>query len=308
MLINSPTLQSQSLKGDGYIFSSFNLLSRNDKLISLPKPCIMGIINVSPNSFFRPYPKLSDAIDAAASMVEEGASILDIGGEATNPKVNIEKDSPNGDQEIERVLPLIEALNKRFSVLLSVDTSKPDVIRAAVQAGADMVNDQRALINPESLQAVAKLKIPVCLMHFFNSPRQPNQNSKFDLLTQIKTELSHSVNRCLSAGINPQRIIIDPGFGQGNYGKNCTENFYLLAHLTKLTELGYPVLVGWSRKSMIGEVLGGVPADQRLNGSIVTAAFAALKGAAIIRVHDVAETKEAVQIAKALLEQETDHQ
>lgn len=169
-------------------------------------------------------------------------------------------------------------------------------MREAVRVGADIINDQRALQSEKTLQTVAALKTPVCLMHFFGDTRRAGSCDLPNLLTIIKRALTVTIKRCEMAGIVSQRIIIDPGFGQGNYGKNCEENYYLLAQLGKLVQMGYPVLSGWSRKSMIGDALG-LPPEERLFGSIAVDTLAAYHGAAIIRTHDVRASKEAVTIA-----------
>lgn len=256
----------------------------------------MGVINRSPNSFYAPSQDLSAAMQTVERMVAAGASIIDIGGEATNPNVDIKREAPSIQQEIDRVVPLVAAIKQQCDVLVSVDTSQAKVMREAVYYGADMINDQRALCDDEALQTVAELNVPVCLMHFFSEPREPNSSRLPQLLAQIKRELTASIQRCVAQGIHRDHIIIDPGFGGGNFGKNSRENYYLLAHLKEFVQLGYPVLVGWSRKSMIGDALGGVPPQQRLYGSIAAATMAAMMGASIIRVHDVKETMDAVRV------------
>lgn len=276
--------------------SSFILSLKDDSLKRFIKPSVMGIINMSPDSFFNAFNTISDALFAAEQMVSAGATFIDIGGEATNPQVNLEKAAPSAQQEIDRVVPIIEAVKSRFDVLISVDTSQPEVMREAVRYGADMINDQRSLRVQNALVTVAALKVPVCLMHFFHPPRMPGSTEKTILLNTIKNDLIQSLENCLAQGINNHRLIVDVGFGQGHYGKNCDENYYLLAHLQEIIMLGYPVLVGWSRKSMIGDLLDGVPPDQRLFGSIAAATIAAMLGAAIIRVHDVKETVDAMRV------------
>ncbi len=272
---------------------------RNNELINLNKPSVMGVINMSPNSFYNPAKNSDDALHQVDAMVKAGANFVDVGGEATNPCVEIEKEAPSVQQEIDRLLPVIEAIKQRFPILVSVDTSQPKVMRAVLEAGADMINDQRALRVPGAIDIVAQYKVPVCLMHFFNPQREPGSSSHKELLNTICSDLQLAVSRCQSAGVAKDRIIIDPGFGQGNYGKNTAENFYLLAQLQSFCDLGYPVLVGWSRKSMLGDVMGGAPADKRLSGSIAAAVLAAKEGASIIRVHDVAETVDALTVFSA---------
>ncbi len=274
----------------------FTLRLRDDSLITFSQPTMMGVINMSPNSFFRPHVDRDSALFTAESMIQEGARILDIGGEATNPFVNIQQEAPSVQQEIDRVVPVIDAIKKRFDVMVSVDTSRSVVMREAVFAGADMINDQRALQNEDTLKTACELKTPVCLMHFFNSRQLPKSSNYPLLLKTVKDELSAAVDRCLASGISRDRLVIDPGFGQGNYRKNCAENFFLLTHLTEFVEMGYPVLSGWSRKSMVGDVLKADPSE-RLYGSIAADTLAAYHGASIIRTHDVKASYDAVRIA-----------
>lgn len=274
----------------------FSLRLRDNRLIHFSRTAIMGVINMSPNSFFRPHENLAAALKTAENMVAAGADILDIGAEATNPYVDIEAESPSVQQEMDRLLPIITAVKQRFNILISVDTSRAAVMRAVISAGADIINDQRNLQCIEAMTTVAALQVPVCLMHFFNKPRQPGSSSLPILLAAIKNDLLDRIQHCKKAGITADRIIIDPGFGQGNYGKNSEENYYLLAHLNEFVQLGYPVLSGWSRKSMIGDTLN-LPPEERLFGSLAADTLATYQGAAIIRTHDVRAAKEAVTIA-----------
>ncbi|ODN44067.1 dihydropteroate synthase [Piscirickettsia litoralis] len=261
----------------------------------------MGVINCSPNSFYQSSIAVNKetVLGLAGQMIAEGANILDIGGEATNPFVNIEREAPSIQEEIDRVAPHIEAIKARFDILVSVDTSCPEVMRAAVSAGADMINDQRALSREGAKQTVADLKVPVCLMHMFEAIRRPKDSSKAELLAQIKQDLKRHVNECLGAGILAERIIIDPGFGGGNYGKDADENFYLLAHLAEFLEFNLPTLVGLSRKSFIGAVLQEEDFNQRLYGSLAGALLSVQQGAHILRVHDVKATADALKIMAA---------
>ncbi|ATN74755.1 dihydropteroate synthase [Coxiella burnetii] len=279
-----------------FLKQSFYLRLRDDKRIVFSEPAVMGIINVSPNSFYHPHLDLNSALRTAEKMVDEGADILDIGGEATNPFVDIKTDSPSTQIELDRLLPVIDAIKKRFPQLISVDTSRPRVMREAVNTGADMINDQRALQLDDALTTVSALKTPVCLMHFPSETRKPGSTTHFYFLQSVKKELQESIQRCKKAGISEDRIIIDPGFGQGNYGKNVSENFYLLNKLPEFVAMGLPVLSGWSRKSMIGDVLNQPP-ENRLFGSIAADVLAVYHGASIIRTHDVKATREAIKIA-----------
>ncbi|MCH9769765.1 MAG: dihydropteroate synthase, partial [Gammaproteobacteria bacterium] len=222
-------------------------LNIKNKFIEFKKPAIMGVINRSPESFFNPANTLDVALKQIEVMVKDGANIIDVGGEATSPQVNLAA-GPLLDEEINRVVSTVAAIKKHFDILVSVDTSKPQVMQAAVNAGADIINDQRALQLPGALEMAAKLNVPVCLMHF-PSERQPGETSPEVLLQQVLADLTGFVKRAQTAGLNRQQLIIDLGFGQGHYGKNCSENFYLLKKLPAFAALDLPILVGWSRKS-----------------------------------------------------------
>lgn len=274
---------------------SFSLRLKNGNLKTFPKPCIMGIINMSSNSFYQPMKNIDEALKTAEKMIQTGASIIDVGAFATNPMVEIEKESINSQQEMDKLLPVIVAIKKNFNVLISVDTSQPEVMQESVNQGADIINDQQALQIKNAIDVVSELKVPVCLMHSFNFSRQPGSCDKKELLHTIKNDFKNIATNCVEHGITNDRIILDPGFGGGNYGKNAEENFYLLANLKEFTKLGYPLLIGWSRKSMIGEVLN-VSARDRLYGSLASASIAAFLGASIIRVHDVAETMDVIKV------------
>ncbi|MDF1797362.1 MAG: dihydropteroate synthase [Coxiellaceae bacterium] len=266
------------------------------------QPMVMGVINMSPNSFYQPCESFGQGLAQAEQMIAEGADMLDIGGEATNPFVDIAIEAPAIAAEIERVVPLIAALKQRHpDILLSVDTSNAAVMQAAIEAGVDMVNDQRALRREGALEVAANSDVAVCLMHLFIPQRKPQSNSNEAMLQQIAAELAQWAQRCVDAGIERERIVLDPGFGGGNFGKDTAENFYLLKHMELLHDLGYPLLVGWSRKSMIGDVLGGVSGDKRLYGSVAAATLAAAQGADILRVHDVAPTVDAIKVFSATL-------
>jgi dihydropteroate synthase len=279
--------------------TAFSLRLADERVISLQKPAVMGIINVSPESFYRPYASTDELLAVVAQMVESGVDIIDIGGEATNLQVDLTR-SPGPQAQIDRVAPVVERIAREFPVLISIDTSEPLVMRAAVACGAHLINDQRGLQTAAALKAAVELATPVCLMHFFSPPRQPGSGTFKELMATIKADLSLNAVRCQTAGIAKDRLILDPGFGQGHYGKNAQENYYILAHLKELTALGYPVLAGWSRKSMIGDILNSAPPSERLYGSIAAAALAAMQGAAILRVHDVAETIDAIKIFRAM--------
>ena len=269
---------------------------RNQQSIEFCEPVVMGIINVSPNSFYRPHGNVVAAVHTAQQMIAEGAQILDVGGEATNPFVDIEKASPTVQQEIDRVVPVVEAIKQDCDVLVSVDTSCAEVMRASVAVGADIINDQRALRRGDAMATVGALQTPVCLMHFFTPMRQPDTCDFSALFKRIQEDLMHAVKQCEQHGIARDRIILDPGFGGGNFGKSTDENYSLLAHVPSLVALGFPLLSGWSRKSMIGDTLQ-VPPEERLYGSIIADAFAIFHGAAIIRTHDVKAASDAIKVA-----------
>lgn len=270
---------------------------------TVTQPVVMGVINRSPNSFFNPLHNDDAALCDVERMVHDGAAWVDIGGEATNPAVDLEQAAPSVEEEMDRVLPLLEKVKARFDVRVSIDTSQPTLMRAAIKLGADMINDQRALTAPGALAAISDSGVAVCLMHAFETLREPESSSREALLASIKNILLQAANRCIDAGVARERIVIDPGFGGGHYGKSTRENFYILKHLRDLTALGFPILAGWSRKSMIGDVLNA-PVDQRLIGSVAAAVMAANEGASILRVHDVKETVEALKIREAVVNAE----
>jgi dihydropteroate synthase len=262
--------------------------------LDLSRPQVMGILNVTPDSFSDggKHQQLEQAVAAAAQMLQDGATILDIGGESTRPgaaEVSLE-------QELERVIPVISALRSRFDCVISIDTSKAAVMSAAVQAGADIINDVRALQEDGALAAAAALQVPVCLMHMQGAPRTMQQAPDYrDVVQQVLAFLLQRALDCQQAGIAATQIILDPGFG---FGKNLTHNYQLLAAMDKFVQSGYPVLAGMSRKSMIGQLLD-VPVTERLAGSLACATLAAYAGAQIIRVHDVKATVQAVRVAAA---------
>lgn len=263
--------------------------------LDLNRPVVMGILNVTPDSFSDGgrYTQLEKALFQAEQMLNDGAAILDIGGESTRPGAA----DVSTQDELERVIPLIEAIRQRFACVISVDTSKAAVMSAAVHAGADMINDVRALQEPGALQVAVAAQLPVCLMHMQGAPRSMQQAPHYqDVLTEVVQFLQQRANECEQAGLLKQHIVLDPGFG---FGKNLSHNYQLLAQLEQLTALGYPLLAGMSRKSMIGQLLS-VSVNQRLAGSLACATIAAIKGARIIRVHDVKETVQAVRVVTAM--------
>jgi len=272
------------------------LIDCRGRVLDLTRPRVMGILNVTPDSFSDGgrYLDRAEALERAHQMVAEGAALVDIGGESTRPG-----SQPVGaDEEIRRVAPLVEALAPAIPVPISVDTSKPEVMRAAVAAGAGFINDVRALREPGALEAVRDLAVPVCLMHMLGEPRTMQEAPGYgDVVAEVADFLARRAQTCVDAGIPRERILIDPGFG---FGKTLEHNLALLRGLERLTASGLPVLVGISRKSMIGALVErGV--GERLAGSLAAAVLAVVKGARIIRAHDVAATVDALKVASAVL-------
>ena len=266
-----------------------------DRTLSLDVPAVMGILNVTPDSFSDGglHCDRHAAVAAGLRMVEEGAAIIDVGGESTRPGA-----APVGTQEeIDRVVPVIEALAARADAVISVDTSKPEVIAAALRAGAHMVNDVRALQLPGALQAAASHGAAVCVMHMQGEPATMQAAPRYDdVVAEVHAFLAGRVAACRAAGIGLDSICVDPGIG---FGKTYEHNLALLQNQRCFTDLGCPVLIGVSRKGLIG-IMTGRPASARLVGSAVAAAFAVAAGAAIIRAHDVPATVDAVKVAVAL--------
>jgi dihydropteroate synthase len=266
--------------------------------ISLARPRIMGIVNVTPDSF-SDGGRLDDAqaaIAHALRLQEEGADILDVGGESTRPGAV----PVPADEEIRRVLPVIEALARR-GCMVSVDTMKPDVMRAALDAGAAMVNDVMALRAPGALEVVAASGAAVCLMHMQGEPQRMQQAPSYtDVVADVKRFLQDRVAACEAAGIGRERLLIDPGFG---FGKTLEHNLSLLKHLDRMAELGLPVLAGLSRKSMLGALTGrGV--DAREFASVAAHLAAVARGARLLRVHNVAAMRDALAVWNAVEEQQ----
>lgn len=254
----------------------------------------MGVLNVTPDSFSDggSYAMVDAAVAKARAMVAAGAAIIDIGGESTRPGAA----DVSAEDEMARVLPVIEALQD-LPAVLSIDTSKPEVMRAATARGAGVINDVRALREPAAMQAAAESGAAICLMHMQGAPRTMQQVPAYDdVVIDVKAFLADRVRAAVAAGIAHCRLIVDPGFG---FGKTLQHNLLLLAALASFEELGLPVLVGLSRKSMIGNLTGRA-VDQRLAGSIVMAALAVERGARIVRAHDVEATVDALRIVAAL--------
>ena len=266
------------------------------RALDLSHPVVMGILNVTPDSFSDGgrYTRIDAAIAQAERMVAEGAAIIDIGGESTRPGAA----AVDAEEEVARVVPVVEALAQRLAVPISVDTSKPEVMRASVAAGAGLINDVRALREPGALEAAAESGVPVCLMHMLGEPRTMQADPVYeDVVAEVAAFLAEREAACLAAGIPGERILFDPGFG---FGKTLGHNLSLLRHLDALRARGRPLLVGLSRKSMLGAILQGAPPDQRLHASVTAAVLAAERGGAILRVHDVRPTVEALAVLQAL--------
>ena len=263
--------------------------------IDLSQPQVMGILNVTPDSFSDggKHANVSQALDHALRMIDEGATFIDIGGESTRPGAP----DVSLQEELDRTIPVIEAVAKNTACVISIDTSKADVMREAVKAGAGLINDVRALQEPGALQVAAEAQVPVCLMHMQGQPRTMQQSPEYDdVVNDVGQFLLARTKVCEEAGIAKDKILFDPGYG---FGKSLEHNYTLVKHLPSLMKLGYPVLVGMSRKSMIGNLLNR-KVDERLAGSISLATIVAQMGAQIIRVHDVKETADAVNIVKML--------
>lgn len=267
--------------------------------LDLSRPQVMGILNTTPDSFsdggsYYLGDRLSvdQALFRAEQMLAQGASIIDVGGESTRPGAAVVTEQ----EELDRVMPVIEALVQQLDALVSVDTSTARVIRESARVGASLINDVRALEREGALQAAVDSRLPVCLMHMQGQPQTMQQQPHYsDVWLDVSGYLQNRAQACTAAGIPQDQILLDPGFG---FGKTLAHNFTLLRQLPRLQALGYPVLVGMSRKSMIGQLLNR-PVDQRLAGSLALALLAAQKGAAIIRVHDVAETVDVLRVLEA---------
>lgn len=278
-----------------------SILKCGNKSLDLSHAHVMGILNVTPDSFSdggKVYLGSSLSIEAAlmsaAEMVDDGATIIDIGGESTRPGA-----APvSTDEELARVIPVIEKISKELDVIISVDTSTPEVIGEAAKAGAGLINDVRSLTREGALSAAVNTGLPVCLMHMKGSPvDMQNMPSYSNVLEEVMGYLQAQVDRCVAAGISREQIILDPGFG---FGKTLEHNLQLLNRLDEFHQLGLPLLVGTSRKSMIGQALNR-DVDQRLSGSLATVAMAIMKGAKIIRVHDVKETVDVVNMVQTVM-------
>lgn len=270
-------------------------LDRSDRILDLSQPRIMGVLNVTPDSFSDGgrFDDLRQAVDHALAMIDAGAAVIDVGGESTRPGA----DPVSVDEELRRVIPVIERLRVDTGAVVSIDTMKPAVMRRAVAAGAGLINDVNALRAPGALEAAVDTGVSVCLMHMQGEPGTMQRDPRYDdVVAEVSRFLLERARVCREYGIAARRIILDPGFG---FGKTLAHNLRLFAHLREVCALGYPVLVGVSRKSMIGGLMGG-NVSQRLHGSVAAAALAVWEGVALVRTHDVAETREALTLAAAL--------
>nr|WP_319554890.1 dihydropteroate synthase [uncultured Vibrio sp.] len=270
------------------------IIKAKNKSLDLSRPHVMAILNVTPDSFSDggKFNSLDLALARVEEMIKAGVSIIDVGGESTRPgapEVTLE-------DELERVIPVVRAIRAHYpDVWISVDTSKAEVIRQSVEAGADLINDIRSLTEPGALEVAAQANIPVCIMHMKGQPKTMQQNPQYDdLMQEVEQFLAERMAVSEAAGIARENIILDPGFG---FGKTIEHNYHMLAHLEKFHKFGLPILAGLSRKSMIFKLLDK-PAAECANASVVCATIAAMKGAQIIRVHDFEETLEAMKVVE----------
>jgi len=274
---------------------SHSVLQCRGRVLGLEQPVVMGVLNVTPDSFSDggKFVRLDAAVERGIQMAEEGAAIIDVGGESTRPGAQ-----PVGlDEELRRVVPVIARLRSRTEAILSVDTSKAEVMHAAAAAGAAMINDVSALRQPGALEAAAMSGCAVCLMHMLGDPRTMQDSPSYqDVVAEVRGFLAQRVEACLAAGLAAERLALDPGFG---FGKTLAHNLELLRHLGELSVKGLPIAAGLSRKSTVG-TLTGRPPEERLHGSVALAVIAALNGARILRVHDVAATVDALKVVAAV--------
>ncbi len=270
-----------------------------DRTLDLSTPQVMGVLNATPDSFSDGgnYALLDAGMTHAQQMLEQGAAIIDVGGESTRPgaiKVPVQ-------QELDRVIPLVERISAQLDVCISVDSSSPEVMLAAKLAGAHIINDVRALQRDGAIAACKQSSLPVCLMHMQGEPDTMQLNPSYDqILKDVYRFLSARIKACNDAGIDKNQLMIDPGFG---FGKSAAHNYRMLANLAFFKTLDVPILIGLSRKSMIAAVLNDRAVGDRVAGSLAGAVIAAMNGAHIIRVHDVKETVDALNVVKATQQQ-----
>jgi dihydropteroate synthase len=278
------------------MFDTVATLDCGGRILRLDRPQVMGIVNVTPDSFSDggTHASTDAAVAHGLALAGEGADILDIGGESTRPGA---AEVPL-DEELRRVIPVIERLAKETALPISVDTSKPEVMRAAVAAGAGMVNDVYALRREGALDAAAELGVPVVLMHMLGQPRSMQDDPRYDdVVADVHRFLAERIFSAEMAGIAKKNIVVDPGFG---FGKTAAHNLLLLAQLERFTELGVPVLAGLSRKKTIGALTGRDDPRERVHGSVAAHLIAAQRGAMLLRVHDVAATADALKVWNAV--------
>ncbi len=267
------------------------MLKLNKHVFDLKRPLIMGILNITPDSFSDggKYLKLNEALKRADQMIEEGLDIIDIGGESTRPG----SEPVSVDEELKRIMPIIEALKKKSDIAISVDTYKPQVMKAAIDLDVAMINDVYALSQPGAIDTIKHSNVGICLMHMQGTPKTMQVNPHYtNVVSEVKSFLDARVKHLISEGIDKSRMILDPGFG---FGKTFEHNIALLQNLESFESIELPLLVGLSRKSFIRKILND-DYDDHLSGSISAAIFSVIKGAKILRVHDVKETKSALKI------------
>ena len=271
------------------------ILNCGNLKLDLSTPHVMGILNVTPDSFSDGgrHNSKDMAVTHAKQMIADGATVIDVGGESTRPGAS----AVDVAEEIRRVVPVVEALSK-LDVVISIDTSQPEVIQAAVQAGAHIWNDVRALTRPQALETAARLNIPVIIMHMRGEPTTMNQLDQYDDVTHdVIGEIQQRVDDALSAGVKEENILIDPGFG---FAKNAQQNLRLLNEFYRLNGLGYPILSALSRKRFIGEALNGADAQDRAVGSVAAHLLSIQQGACMVRAHDVKQMSDAINVWKAM--------
>jgi len=269
------------------------------RILKLDRPRVLGIVNVTPDSFADggEHATLETAVAHGLKLAEEGADALDVGGESTRPGAR----DVGIDEELRRVIPVVERLARETTLPISIDTSKPEVMRAAVAAGAGMINDVYALRRDGALDAAASLRVPVVLMHMQGEPRSMQEAPRYeDVVADVHRFLAERIFAAEMSGIDKKRIVVDPGFG---FGKTSAHNLLLLAQFERFTELGVPVLAGLSRKKTIGELTGRDDPHERVHGSVAAAVIAAQRGARLLRVHDVAATVDALKVWNAVAAQ-----
>lgn len=276
------------------------VITCGSRCLDLRSPQVMGVLNITPDSFSdggdlynAQGPDLDRVRKAAEAMVAEGAAVLDVGGESTRPGAAVVAEQ----EELDRVIPVIEAIRDVVDVVISIDTSTPAVMAEAARAGAGLINDVRALQRPRALETAAALELPVCLMHMQGDPQTMQRSPRYDdVVVDVGRFLLDRVAACRAVGIPEARLLLDPGFG---FGKSLAHNLSLLRRLPELAKIGYPLAVGLSRKSMIGK-LTGRKVDERLPGSLALALLAVQGGARLLRVHDVGETTDVLRIFQAV--------